>query len=142
MQNPVLVPTGLNHTLDLEAFFRFPGRLCQGPAVQRGHHDAGDQPAADLDWIDRLAYRYLIIPITRKRLIEREAQFQWIYRHDFPEWGRGRDDAMNLTKYFAIRWPMDDSFGPTDMPSVWNLQKYSEERGNRMNFAGDTTPTR
>jgi hypothetical protein len=32
--------------------------------------------AADLDWIDRLAYRYLIIPITRKRLIEREQQFE------------------------------------------------------------------
>ncbi len=94
--------------------------------------------AADLDFIDRLAYRHLIIPITKKRLTERESQFQWIYRHDFPEWGRGRDDAMNLTKYFMIRWPMDDSFGPTDMPSIWNLQKYQPEQGHRMNFAGDS----
>jgi mono/diheme cytochrome c family protein len=45
---------------------------------------------------------------------------------------------MNLTKYFMIRWPMDDSFGPTDMPSVWNLAKYRPERGHRMNFAGDS----
>ena len=96
------------------------------------------QLSADLDLIDRLAYRYLIIPITKKTLIEREGQFQWLYRHDFPEWGRGRDDAMNLTKYFMIRWPMDDSFGPTDMPSVWNLKKYQPEQGHRMNFAGDS----
>ena len=55
-----------------------------------------------------MAYRYLIIPITKQRLAEREGQFKWIYRHDFPEWGTGRDDAMNLTKYFMISWPMDD----------------------------------
>ena len=28
--------------------------------------------------------------------------------------GPGRDDAMNLTKYFMLNLPMDDSFGPTD----------------------------
>jgi hypothetical protein len=64
-------------------------------------------------------------PITKRRLLEREAQFAWIYRKDFPEWGRGRDDAMNLTKYFMLKSPMDDSVGPTDMPAVWNLKKYS-----------------
>jgi mono/diheme cytochrome c family protein len=45
---------------------------------------------------------------------------------------------MNLTKYFMIRWKMDDSFGPTDMPSLWNLKKYQPEKGNRMNWAGDS----
>jgi len=37
-----------------------------------------------------------------------------------------------------LKWKMDDSIGPTDMPSVWNLQKYHPEAGNRMNFAGDS----
>jgi hypothetical protein len=70
-------------------------------------------------------------------------QFAWLYRPDFPEWGRGRDDAMNLTKYFMIRAPMDDTFGPTDMPSVWNLKKYVWDKGHRMNYAGDShDPTR
>jgi mono/diheme cytochrome c family protein len=136
--NPVLVPTGPNHTLDLEAFFRFLIDCAKDPRFNGATLMAEIDLAADLDWLDRLAYRYLIIPMTRKRLLEREAQFQWIYRDDFPEWGRGRDDAMNLTKYFMIGWPMDDSFGPTDMPSVWNLQKYQHERGHRMNFAGDS----
>ena len=135
---PILVPTGPNHTLDLEAFFRFLIDCAKDPRFNADTLMPEINLAADLDWLDRLAYRYLIIPITRKRLLEREAQFEWIYRHDFPEWGRGRDDAMNLTKYFMIRWPMDDSFGPTDMPSVWNLKKYRPEAGNRMNFAGDS----
>ncbi|MCB1786849.1 MAG: cytochrome c [Gammaproteobacteria bacterium] len=138
LSDPTLVPTGPNHTLDLEAFFRFLVDCAKDPRFNADTLMPEINLAADLDWIDRLAYRYLIIPITRKRLIEREQQFEWIYRHDFPEWGRGRDDAMNLTKYFMIRWPMDDSFGPTDMPSVWNLKKYRQDAGHRMNFAGDS----
>ncbi len=136
--NPVLVPTGPNHTLNLEAFFRFLVDCAKDPRFNADTLMEEIDRSADLDWIDRLAYRFLIIPITRKRLIEREQQFEWIYRHDFPEWGRGRDDAMNLTKYFMIGWPMDDSFGPTDMPSIWNLKKYRAEDGHRMNFAGDS----
>ncbi|MFP5506847.1 MAG: hypothetical protein ACLGH6_11670, partial [Gammaproteobacteria bacterium] len=137
-ETPTLVVTGPNHTLDLEAFFRFLVDCAKDPRFNADTLMAEIELAADLDLIDRLAYRYLIIPITKKRLTEREAQFAWIYRHDFPEWGRGRDDAMNLTKYFMIRWPMDDSFGPTDMPSIWNLKKYVHEKGHRMNFAGDS----
>ena len=136
--NPVLIPTGPNHTLDLEAFFRFLIDCAKDPRFSAETLMPEIDLAADLDWIDRLAYRYLIIPITRKRLVEREAQFEWIYREDFPDWGRGRDDAMNLTKYFMIQWPMDDSIGPTDMPSIWNLKKYQHAKGHRMNFAGDS----
>lgn len=137
-ETPTLVVGGPNHTLDLEAFFRFLVDCAKDPRFNADTLMAEIQLSADLDLIDRLAYRYLIIPITKKTLIAREGQFQWLYRHDFPEWGRGRDDAMNLTKYFMIRWPMDDSFGPTDMPSVWNLRKYQPEQGHRMNFAGDS----
>jgi hypothetical protein len=45
---------------------------------------------------------------------------------------------MNLTKYFMTKQPMDDTFGPTDMPSIWNLQKYKADQGMFMNFAGDS----
>ena len=137
-ETPTLVVAGPNHRLDLEAYFRFLVDCARDPRFNADTLMAEIALSADMDWIDRLAYRYLIIPITKKTLIEREGQFQWLYRHDFPEWGRGRDDAMNLTKYFMIRWPMDDSFGPTDMPSVWNLKKYQPDKGQRLNFAGDS----
>lgn len=136
--NPVIVPTGPNHTLDLEAFFRFLIDCAKDPRFNADNLLTEIQAVTELDWIDRLAYRFLIIPITKKRLLEREGQFEWIYRPDFPEWGRGRDDAMNLTKYFMIEVPMDDSVGPTDMPAVWNLNKYRHDQGHRMNFAGDS----
>ena len=136
--NPVLVVGGPAHTTNVEGFFRYLIDCAKDPRFNADILMAEINRVTELDLIDKLLYRFLIIPITKKRLLEREAQFAWIYRPDFPDWGRGRDDAMNLTKYFMIRAPMDDTFGPTDMPSLWNLKKYVWERGHRMNYAGDS----
>lgn len=139
---PVFVTAGPNHRLELEGFFRFLVDCAKDPRFNADVLLSEIEQVTHLDWLDKLSYRLLIIPLTKKRLMEREAQFAWIYRSDFPQWGRGRDDAMNLTKYFMLKWKMDNSIGPTDMPSVWNLQKYHAEAGNRMNFAGDSHDAR
>jgi len=141
-ENPVIVPTGPTHTLNLQAFFRFVVDCAKDPRFNPDEMLGEIARHTDLSWIDRMIYRYVLIPITRKRLLEREEQFRWVYRADFPLWGRGRDDAMNLTKYFMLRTPMDNSIGPTDMPSVWNLNKYKPEKGMLMNLAGDSHDAR
>lgn len=137
-ENPVFVPTGPNHTLNLQAFFRFVVDCARDPRFNADEIMSEIHAVYKLSFIDRLIYRYILIPITKKRLLEREKQFQWVYHKEFPLWGRGRDDAMNLTKYFLLNWPMDDSIGPTDMPSVWNLKKYQPEKGMWLNLAGDS----
>ena len=136
--NPVFVVGGPAHTANVEGFFRYLIDCAKDPRFTPDILMAEINRVTKLDVIDSLLYRFLIIPITKKRLLEREAQFAWIYRKDFPDWGRGRDDAMNLTKYFMIKATMDDTFGPTDMPSVWNLKKYVWDKGHRMNYAGDS----
>jgi hypothetical protein len=95
--------------------------------------------SADLSFIDSQIYRFILIPLTRQRLLDQESRLKWTFQrgHEWPLWGRGRDDAMNLTKYFLTGSEMDQTLGPTDMPSVWNLYKYNVER-NRLNFAGDS----
>ena len=138
---PVFVTAGNGHTTNVEAFFRFLVDCAKDPRFNADNLLTEIELVTRLSLFDRLAYRFLIIPITKKRLIEREAQFKWIYRTDLPEWGRGRDDAMNLTKYFMIKVPMDDTFGPTDMPSIWNLQKYKGD-DRRLNWAGDSYDAR
>ncbi|MDQ8023136.1 MAG: hypothetical protein REI94_14965 [Moraxellaceae bacterium] len=140
--NPVFVPTGPNHRLALQDFFRFLVLCAQDPRFNSDVLMREIALVTDLDLIDSLAYRFVIIPMTKKRLLEREAQFAWIFRPDFPHWGRGRDDAMNLTKYFMLEWKMDDTLGPTDMPSLWNIDKYKPEAGQRMNWAGDSNDPR
>lgn len=141
-ENPVFVPTGPNHTLDLQAFFRFVVDSARDPRFNADEIMSEIALVYDLPLLDRLIYRYVLIPITKKRLLERERQFKWVYHKEFPLWGRGRDDAMNLTKYFLLNWSMDNSIGPTDMPSVWNLKKYKPEKGMLMNLAGDSHDAR
>ena len=136
--NPVFVVGGSGHTTNVQAFFRLLIDCAKDPRFNADILMAEINRVTELDWIDQLLYRFLIIPITQKRLLEREAQFAWLYRPDFPEWGRGRDDGMNLTRYFMIKAPMDDNFGPADMPAVWNLKKYNPAIGSRPNYAADT----
>ena len=135
---PTFVVAGGSHTADIEGFFRFLVDCAKDPRFNADNLMREINLVTKLDLIDQGLYRFFIIPIMKQRLIEREKQFAWIYRKDFPEWGQGRDDAMNLTKYFMIQLPMDDTFGPTDMPSNWNLQKYKWDKGHRMNYAGDS----
>ncbi|RZU02489.1 c-type cytochrome [Rivibacter subsaxonicus] len=135
---PHFVVAGPGHTTDVEGFFRFLVDCAKDPRFNADNLMREINLVTDLDLIDKLLYRFFVIPITKQRLTEREKQFAWIYRKDFPDWGRGRDDAMNLTRYFMLELPMDDHFGPTDMPSVWNLQKYDWEKGMRLNYAGDS----
>ncbi len=134
-ENPKFETAGPAHT-NVEGYFRFLVDCAKDPRFDADVLMREINLVTELSWIDRMIYRFLLIPMTKKRLAEREAQFKWIYRADFPDWGRGRDDAMNLTKYFMIKFPMDDSFGPTDMPAIWNLKKY--ENGKTLNWAGDS----
>ena len=136
-ENPTFVNAGPGHTLNLEAFFRFLVDCAKDPRFNADNLMSEINLATDLSLVDRLIYRFLLIPITKKRLIEREGQFKWIYHKAFPDWGRGRDDAMNLTKYFMIQLPMDDTFGPSDIPAIWNLKKY-DVAGTTMNWSGDS----
>jgi len=136
--NPVFVPTGPNHTLNLEAFFRFVVDCAKDPRFNANEIMSEINLVYKLPLLDKLIYRFILIPITKKRLLEREKQFAWVYRRDFPDWGRGRDDAMNLTKYFMLEVPVDNTIGPTDMPSIWNLKKYKPEQGMQLNLAGDS----
>lgn len=134
-ENPRFETAGPAHT-NVEAYFRFLVDCGKDPRFSPDVLMREIELVTDLSWIDRMIYRFILIPVTKKRLTEREAQFKWIYRSDFPDWGRGRDDAMNLTKYFMIKFPMDDTFGPTDMPAIWNLKKY--DKGKTLNWAGDS----
>jgi mono/diheme cytochrome c family protein len=136
-ENPTFVTAGPGQT-NVEGYFRFLIDCARDPRFNADNLMREINLVTDLSWIDRLIYRFLLIPITKKRLLEREEQFKWIYRPDFPDWGRGRDDAMNLTKYFMIKFSMDDTFGPTDMPSIWNLNKYDSKKGHTLNWAGDS----
>jgi hypothetical protein len=95
----------------------------------------------ELSWIDQQLYRFLIIPLTRKELLEQQGQFAWMEAHFRPDWGPGRDDPMNLTKFFMTDMDAskDQTVGNADFPSIWNLKL---RQGQSMKWAGETLSSR
>jgi hypothetical protein len=73
-----------------------------------------------LGLVDRLLYKFVYIPIVKKRLSKQGADFAWAGQR--PKWGPGRDAPMNLTKFNFLGLPMDRSIDNTDFPSIWHLR--------------------
>ena len=134
--NPVYVPTGPSHTADVQGFFRFLEKVGKDPRFNPDNVIAEIEQVTELDGIDKLLYRFFIIPIMKDRLIEQGDNFIWMNRAHLPDWSRGRDDPMNLTKYFMLELPEDGTFAPTDFPSNWNMKKYTKDMA--LNWDGAT----
>jgi mono/diheme cytochrome c family protein len=140
------VTAGPSHTANLQAYMRFLADVARDP---RFNADTILNEIAlvydnrwgrgGLSWLDRMLYRWAIIPLTRKALLEQDRRFAWMNRPHWPDWGPGRDDPMNLTKYFMTNLPVDSSTGQADFPSIWNLDL---REGQAMNFAGETPSQR
>jgi mono/diheme cytochrome c family protein len=135
-ENPRMQVAGPGSTTDVQGYFRFITAVAADPRFSADNLLAEVAQVTELDWIDKLIYRFGIIPILKQRLLERRDQFAWMEHAGQPAWGRGRDDSMNLIKYVVLELPEDGSFGPADTPSIWNLKKYRE--GTVLNWDGAT----
>jgi hypothetical protein len=83
-----------------------------------------------LSWLDRLIYRYAIIPIVRKSLLQQGEQFRWTDQHERPPWGPGRIDPFNPVKFDNLQLADDATIGNSDMLAVWNLGAREQIRAN------------
>ena len=140
-ETPHFVAAGPNHTFNVQGMIRFLSNCAADPKFNAGMIMAEIDQVYHLDWIDRLLYRYLIIPRVKKALLDRKSQFEWMNRHGWPDWGPGRDDPMNLTKYFMTNVPVDNTVGTADFPSIWNL-KVRDGKGKALNWDGATPVAR
>ncbi len=157
-ETPRVVVAAPGHTFDMQAMLRFLFKAAHDPRFnsdaimnQIRLVNANNYGNGGLTFVDRQLYRYLLIPLTRKALLEQEKQFTWMEKFiddgtPKPDWGPGRDDAMNLTKYFMTNMKQDSTVGPTDFPSVWNLgiRSGKDNAGHQMllNWTGDTPAVR
>jgi hypothetical protein len=110
------------NTVNVQAMLRFLTKVSGDSRFNAGVLLTEIQRDTKLSFLDRQLYRFLLIPMTRSALQRQEKQFTWMNRPNWPDWGPGRDDPMNLTKYFMTTQPMDNSVGQADFPSNWNLQ--------------------
>jgi hypothetical protein len=140
-ETPHVVPGAPSHTSDVQGLLRFLTRAAKDPRFNADTILAEIQQSTHLSFVDRQIYRYLLIPFTRKALARQEDQLAWMNRPGWPQWGKGRDDPMNLTKYFMTSMPVDNSTGQADFPSVWNL-KVRKGDNLFLNWSCDTPAVR
>lgn len=162
-QTPTIVAAGGSHTADIQGLLEFFSRSAADARFNADTILTEIDLAYRLGPIDRLIYKYLLIPMTRKQLIQQGQEFGWA--HSRPRWGPGRDAPMNLTKFNFLRLPQDESVDNTDFPSIWHLDvrvqrgrtwpetdyartadfsraPVDQSRLMLMNLAGDTTSFR
>ena len=147
-----IVVAGGAHTTNVQGMIRFLSRAAKDPRfngetimAEINQISSNTYGNGGLSWIDRQIYRYLFIPFTRMALSEQERLFAWM-EHETdgttkkPDWGTGRDDPMNLTKYFMTHMKVDNTVGQADFPSIWNL-KVRRGPDLLLNWSGDTPST-
>ncbi|HZD04100.1 MAG TPA: hypothetical protein VE173_04255, partial [Longimicrobiales bacterium] len=119
-ETATIVAAGGSHTADIEGLLSFFSRAADDSRFNAETIMTQIDMAYPLSWTDRILYKLLYIPLTRKRLREQGADFAWAA--DRPHWGPGRDAPMNLTKFNFLGMPVDNSVDNTDFPSIWHLR--------------------
>jgi mono/diheme cytochrome c family protein len=118
---PVIVPAGPAHQTGAQEYRRFLIACASDERFNAGTILSEIARNYRLSLLDRVLYRFLIIPSTRRRLLALERDGEWM--HTRPEWGRGRGDVINDTKFSLLGRPIDDTVGTADTVPLWNLKQ-------------------
>jgi hypothetical protein len=120
--NPTIIPTGPSHQLNSQAYIRFLSKCAHDDRFTADILLGEMTYDVDLGPLDKMLYRYVIIPQTRKGIFELEKQYEWMASK--PDWGRGRIDPFNPVKVNVLKMPPDDTIGNADMPPIWNMKAH------------------
>jgi hypothetical protein len=137
----VAIPGAVSGRVDIQAYQRF---LAATAADSRFNADVllpAITAEFPLSFIDRLAYRFLLIPLTRKALLRQQQAFAWTDKR--PRWGPGRIDPFNPVKFGMLGLRDDGTIGNSDMQAIWNLDRREQIRpGGPLHWDGLNTSRR
>jgi hypothetical protein len=119
---PILVAAGASHQTSPQQYFRFLFSAAADPRFNADTLLAEISRNTRLSFVDRLLYRFAIIPASRRALLQqRDSQGSWMLKR--PDWGRGRIDPFNPVKFRMLKQPIDATIGNSDMVPVWALAR-------------------
>jgi hypothetical protein len=119
---PVVVPAGPGHTASPQDYLRFLFACAADPRFNSSTIMAEIAKNYSLSPLDKLTYRFILIPFTKLTLLRQQnvyQQYGWMKNN--PPWGNGRIDPFNPVKYRVLNQPVDGSIGNSDMVPLWNL---------------------
>jgi Cytochrome C oxidase, cbb3-type, subunit III len=119
---PVVVAAGPSSTTSPQDYLRFLFACADDPRFNGETIMAEIERNYQLSLIDKLTYRFALIPFTKATLqFQERALNQYGWMRNLPPWGYGRIDPFNPVKYRVLNQPVDDTIGNSDMMPVWNL---------------------
>lgn len=120
-QLPQIVPTAPATRVDVQKYVRFLSACADDERFTPDIIMKQINYNIKLSAFDKLLYRYVLIPATKKGLLEQKARFAWTDHR--PDWGRGRIDPFNPVKFHQLKLDpkKDDSIGNSDMEPLWNM---------------------
>jgi mono/diheme cytochrome c family protein len=117
---PTIVATAPATRLDVLAYQRFMFNCASDSSFTADNILPLIDYNVKLSPVQKLLYRYLIIPQTRSALLKAKERFAWTDSR--PNWGRGRIDPFNPVKFHQLGMDSskDPSIGNSDMEPLWN----------------------
>jgi mono/diheme cytochrome c family protein len=118
---PQLILGGPSQQFDIQAYQRFLIACAHDPEFTADRILKELQYVYKFSFFEKALYRFVIIPFTKRGLLEQEKQFGWMNLR--PDWGPGRTD-MNPFKLMVLKLNDDRSVGNTDMMAIWNERQH------------------
>ena len=116
---PQLYVGAAANTVDVLGYLRFISRCAADERFTADDLIPAMAAKVKLSWLDKITYRFVLIPFVRKRLLEQGEGLAWAERR--PAWGPGRIDPFNPVKFGMLHLADDGTIGNSDMLAVWNL---------------------
>ncbi len=122
---PVIVPAGPSNTTSPQDYLRFLFACAADPRFNAKTIMPEIARNYRLSLLDRLTYRFILIPFTKRTLLQQQNQLtQYGWMKNLPPWGYGRIDPFNPVKYRVLNQPVDGTIGNSDMVPLWNLKAH------------------
>src|SRR6185295_17002885 len=116
--NPTIIPAAPAHQANPQGYIRFLQDSITDPRFNPDSVLKAIDAVYELPFMERIFYRYVYIPETKRRITQQKEQFAWM--NNRPDWGRGRIDPFNPVKFRVLKQPVDDTIGNSDMAPLWN----------------------
>jgi mono/diheme cytochrome c family protein len=113
-----IVDAGPGHQFRVQSYQWFLWSCARDSRFDSKHIMAEIARIYKMSFVDKLLYRFALIPFTKRALLKQQEQFSWTEQR--PPWLSGRVDPFNPVKYDVLKVPKDDTVGNSDIPSVWN----------------------
>lgn len=118
--SPQLLMGAPNTTLDIQRYLRFLFACANDPRFSADNLLPAITAVHPLSPTERVLYRFIIIPQTRRALLKQQADLWWM--DHATAWGPGRSDPFNPAKVQILHRPYDGTVGNSDTMPLWNFR--------------------